>query len=141
MTWQQGCFARDAVGDWWLCLPVKVTVEPTVAPREAVGIDLGLKDTAVTSDGERLEALRFYREAQHRLGGLQRRGHLRQAKRLHRRIRRCRQDACHKFSRRIVNTYQNIVVGDVSTQKLVKTRMAKAVLDSGWGMLRGDAAL
>jgi putative transposase len=137
VTWQQGCFAQDAVDDWWLCLPVKVTVEPTVAPREAVGIDLGLKDTAVTSDGERLEALRFYREAQHQLGRLQRCGHLRQAKRLHRRICRRRQDACHKFSRRIVNTYQNIVVGDVSTQKLVKTRMAKAVLDSGWGMLRG----
>ena len=33
--------------------------------------------------------------------------------------------------------YQNIVVGDVSSSKLVKTRMAKSVLDSGWGMLKG----
>ena len=52
------------------------------------------------------------------------------------RIRRRRQDACHQFSRRIVNTYQNIVVGDVSSLKLVKTRMAKAVLDTGWGTLK-----
>jgi putative transposase len=35
-----------------------------------------------------------------------------------------------------VNAYQNIVVGDVSTLKLAKTRMATAVLDTGWGMLR-----
>jgi IS605 OrfB family transposase len=136
VRWQQGCFAQDAVGDWWLCLPVKVTEEPTVAPKEAVGIDLGLKDAAVTSDGERLEAIRFYRNARSQLGLLQRRGHLRQAKRLHRRIRRRRQDACHKFSRSIVNTYQNIVVGDVSPLKLAKTRMATAVLDTGWGTLR-----
>jgi len=34
------------------------------------------------------------------------------------------------------STDQHIVVGDVSTQKLVKTRMAKSVLDSGWGTLK-----
>ena len=136
VKWQQGCFAQDAVGDWWVCLPVTVTEEFTVAPKEAVGIDLGLKDAAVTSDGERLEAIRFYRNARSKLGMLQRRGHLRQARRLHRRIRRRRQDACHKFSRSIVKSYQNIVVGDVSSLKLAKTRMATAVLDTGWGTLR-----
>jgi putative transposase len=31
---------------------------------------------------------------------------------------------------------QNIVVGDVSSLKRVKTRMAKSVLDAGWGMLK-----
>jgi putative transposase len=87
-------------------------------------------------DGERLEPGRFYREAQRRLGQLQKRGRQRQAKRLHRKIRRQRQAACHKFSRKIVETYRNIFVGDVSSTKLAKTRMAKAVLDSGWGMLK-----
>ena len=36
----------------------------------------------------------------------------------------------------MVDRYQRIVVGDVSSTKLVKTRMAKSVLDSGWGMLK-----
>jgi transposase len=36
----------------------------------------------------------------------------------------------------MVNTYQKIVVGDVSSLKLAKTRMAKSVLDSGWGPLK-----
>ena len=136
IKWGQGCFAQDAVGDWWLCLPVEYTAEPTVAPQESVGIDLGLKDTAVTSDGERLECGRFYRGLERKIAEAQRRGHRRQAKRLHRRAARCRADALHKFSRKLVNQYQHIVVGDVSSQKLVKTRMAKSVLDAGWGMFR-----
>jgi len=36
----------------------------------------------------------------------------------------------------MVDRYQHIVVGDVSSLKLVKTRMAKSVLDSGWGTLK-----
>ena len=59
VKWQGGCFAQDAVGDWWLCLPVKVEAEPSIAPQEAVGIDLGLKSIAVTSEGERLAAGRW----------------------------------------------------------------------------------
>jgi IS605 OrfB family transposase len=47
-----------------------------------------------------------------------------------------RADALHKFSRRIVERYDCIVVGDVSSTALVKTRMAKSVLDDGWGMLK-----
>jgi putative transposase len=136
VKWKQGCFAQDAVGDWWLCLPVEYTVEPTVAPQEAVGIDLGLKDIAVTSEGERLEYGRFYRGLEQKIAQAQRRGHRRQARRLHRRAARRRADALHQFSRRIVNQYQYIVVGDVSSPKLVKTRMAKSVLDAGWGLLR-----
>jgi putative transposase len=136
MKWGQGCFAQDAVGDWWLCLPVEQPIEQRPAPEESVGIDLGLKDIAVTSDGEHLEAGRFYRGLEARIAQVQRRGHRRQAKRLHRKAARRRADALHKFSRRMVNQYETIVVGDVSSQKLVKTRMAKSVLDSGWSMLK-----
>jgi IS605 OrfB family transposase len=137
ITWQAGCFAQDAVGDWWLALPVKVEAEQTIAPEEEVGIDLGLKDIAVTSDEDRLPAGRWTQEYAVKLASAQRRGHKRQAKRIHSRIARSRADALHKFSREMVDRYQKIVVGDVSSLKLVKTRMAKSVLDSGWGMLKG----
>jgi putative transposase len=134
--WRDGCFAQDAVGDWWLCVPVHVQAEQTVAPRESVGIDLGLKTIATTSDGEKLEAGKWTARFADKLAMAQRRGHKRQAKRLHRTIARQRADALHKFSRKIVNQYQKIVVGDVSSTKLTKTGMAKSVLDSGWGMLK-----
>lgn len=133
---RDGCFAQDAVGSWWLCVPVIVTAENTVAPLDAVGIDLGLKTIATASDGETLEAGRWTQGAADRLATAQRRGHKRQAKRIHRKIARQRSDALHKFSTRIVRQYQTIIVGDVSSLKLVKTRMAKSVLDSGWGMLK-----
>ncbi len=136
VKWQAGCFAQDAVGDWWLCLPVKMEAEESNAPCEAVGIDLGLKDIAVTSDCQRLRAGRWTHGFAQELASAQRRGHKRQAKRIHRKATRCRADALHKFSRSIVDRYQNIVVGDVSSLKLARTRMAKSVLDSGWGMLK-----
>jgi putative transposase len=135
-TWKSGCFAQDAVGDWWLCMPVEQPVEMTYAPHDAVGLDLGLRETAATSDGDKLIAGRFYRGIEQKLRQAQRRGHKRQAKRLHRLAARRRKDALHKFSTRIVKAYQNIVIGDVSSLKLVKTRMAKSVLDAGWGMLK-----
>jgi putative transposase len=133
---RDGCFAQDAVGDWWLCVPVALESVLTPAPRECVGIDLGLKSVAVTSDGIRLEAGRFYRDIENKIAQAQRRGHKQQVKRWHRRAANRRKDALHKFSRKIVSEYQTIFVGDVSTSTLVKTRMAKAVLDSGWGMFR-----
>jgi len=130
VAWKSGCFAEDAVGAWWLCLPVEVPPQRMEANREAVGLDLGLKDTVATSDGDKLEAGHFYRHIEHQIAQAQRRGHKRQAKRLHRTAARRRKDALHKFSRKIVNQYQTIVVGDVSSLKLVKTRMAKSVLDA-----------
>lgn len=136
LKWRDGCFAQDAVGDWWLCLPCTTEAVTTPARREIVGIDFGLKDTATTSDAERLEAGRYFRDTEAAIGQAQRRGHKRQAKRLHRKAARQRKDALHKFSRRIVDQYQHIVIGDVSPSKLAKTSMAKSVLDSGWGMLR-----
>jgi IS605 OrfB family transposase len=136
VKWRDGCFAQDAVGDWWLCLPVTVTADETVAPMEAVGIDLGLKTIATTSDGETLEAGRWTQGNAVALANAQRRGHKKQAKRIHRKTANQRKDALHKFSRKMVDQYQEIVVGDVSSTNLVKTKMAKSVLDSGWGMLK-----
>jgi IS605 OrfB family transposase len=59
-------------------------------------------------------------------------------KRLHRRAARRRKDALHKFSRRIVDSYRTIYIGDVSSRKLANTPMAKSVLDAGWGLLKAQ---
>jgi putative transposase len=135
-SWRDGCFAQDAVGDWYLCLPVPVLDQTPAASCDEVGLDLGLKDTVVSSDGERLAAGRYYRSLESKIAQAQRLGHKRQAKRLHRRAKRRRLDVLHKFSRTLVRKYQTILIGDVSSLALTKTRMAKAVLDSGWGLLK-----
>jgi IS605 OrfB family transposase len=136
VKWKSGCFAQDAVGDWRLCLPVEAAVSHIPAPKEDVGLDLGLRETVATSDRDKLVAGQFYRSIEQKIANAQRRGHKRQAKRLHRTAARRRKDALHNFSRKMVSEYQTIYVGDVSSLKLAKTRMAKSVLDAGWGMLK-----
>ncbi len=133
---RDGCFAQDAVGDWYLCIPVQIAAKPSLAPREAVGIDLGLKTIAATSDGDKLEAGRWTRSYATKLALAQRHGHKNQAKRIHRKAARCRADALHKFSRKMIDRYQYIVIGDGSLLQLAKRRMAKSALDSGCRMLK-----
>ena len=135
---KSGCFAEDAVGDWWLCVAVEQSVRVAPASKTAVGIDLGLKTIAATSDREKLEAGHFYRGIEAKIAQAQRRGHKRQARRLHRTAKRRRADALHKFSNHLVATYSTIFIGDVSSTRLRKTRMAKSVLDAGWGMLKAQ---
>jgi putative transposase len=137
VKFRDGCFSQDACGDWWMCVPVEMQCEQTAAPKPAVGIDLGCKDAAVTSDGDRLQS-GHYRRLEAKIAQAQRRGHKRHAKRLHRKACNQRKDAIHKFSTTLVRKYERIYIGDVSSTKLAKTRMAKSVLDAGWGMLRNQ---
>lgn len=134
---RSGSFSQNALGEWFFNVAVR-EAEPAKQElrAKAVGIDLGLRTIATVSDGQALEAGRWTRQIQDKLAQAQRRGHKRHAKRLQRKAADCRKDALHKFSRKLVNECGAIYIGDVSSGKLVKTRMAKSVLDSGWGMLR-----
>jgi putative transposase len=131
-----GSFSQDSLGNWYLNIAVNTEQTKTELPTRGIGIDLGLKDVATTSDGQVLPAAKFYRNLEQKIGQAQRRAHKRQAKRLHKKAANCRKDALHKFSTAMVEQYGAIYIGDVSSKKLVKTKMAKAVLDSGWGMLK-----
>lgn len=133
---RSGSFSQDALGDWYFNVVVRLpNAAAEIAPR-AVGIDLGLKTIATTSDGAELPAGRWTQTLAPKLAMAQRRGHKRQAKRIHRTAANRRKDALHKFTTGIVREYGAIYIGDVSSTKLAKTRMAKSVLDSGWGMLK-----
>lgn len=131
-----GAFSQNALGEWFLSVAVEVVAQPRELPARAIGIDLGLKTIATTSDGAELPAGRWTRGAADRLAQAQRRGHKRQAKRIHKDAANRRKDALHKFSTAMVERYGAIYIGDVSSTRLAKTRMAKSVLDSGWGMLK-----
>lgn len=133
-----GEFSQDARGRWYLNVAVKVDEKPRYHPDgvKAVGIDLGLKDVATCSNGEKLQAKRFYRELEKKLAVAQRANNKRQVKTIHAKIKNRRKDFLHKFSTKLTKDNGAIFVGDVSSQKLVKTKMAKSVLDAGWGMLK-----
>ena len=134
-TFRSGSFNEDARGRWYFNVAVEVDV---VMPKgqDCIGIDLGLKDTATCSDGTKLGAGRFYRGLEEKLAIAQRAKNKTQVKTIHAKIANRRKDALHKFSRELVNRCGEIYVGNVSSLKLVKTKMAKSVLDAGWGQLK-----
>lgn len=132
---RSGSFSEDARGRWYFNVVVEVPIQ-TNGQTSAVGIDLGLKDYATCSDGVKLEASQFYRDAEESLAAAQRAGNKKQVNNIHAKIKNRRRDSIHKFSSKIVQSHGMIVVGDVSSSKLAKTDMAKSVLDAGWHMLK-----
>ncbi|WP_369625256.1 RNA-guided endonuclease InsQ/TnpB family protein [Marinobacterium sp. BA1] len=107
---------------------------PVPAGQDAIGIDLGLKDTATCSDGTRLEAGRFYRDLEPALAKAQRARKKSRVKAIHAKIRNRRKDALHKFSRQLVNRCGVIIIGDVKSRSFTRTKSAKSVYDAGWAL-------
>jgi transposase len=130
-----GSFSEDARGRWYFNTIVEVEVKPSEG-KSAIGIDLGLKTVATCSDGITLEAKRLTNKHASALATAQRAHKARRVRAIHAKIKHARHDMLHKFSTMLVDRYGAVFVGDVSSVKLVKTRMAKSVLDAGWGMLR-----
>ncbi len=130
-----GSFSEDARGRWYFNTTVKVEVAASQG-KTAIGIDLGLKTVASGSDGLTLDRRRITDEFASSLAIAQRANKAKRVKAIHAKIKNSRKDALHKFSTSLVNDYGAIFVGDVSSNKLARTRMAKSVLDTGWGMLK-----
>jgi len=127
-------FNEDARGRWYINITVQIT--PTKNTNTGmVGIDLGCKDTATTSDGEVLHG-REYRKLEDKLAKAQRAKNKKQVRNIHAKIKNRRKDAIHKFTTGLVKSNGAIFVGNVSSKKLIKTRMAKSVNDAGWFMLK-----
>ena len=129
-----GSFSEDSRGRWYLNVAVKVQAVASTGTA-SVGIDLGLKEAAVTSDGQRIEG-RFYRKLEAKLGIAQRAGKKARVRAIHAKIANQRKDMLHKFSTALVRANAAIFVGDVASAKLVKTKMAKSTLDAGWSSLK-----
>lgn len=114
---------------------------------KAIGIDLGLKHFAVTSDGKKYNNPRHLKKHERNLKRKQRKlsrkqpgsNSRRKAKRLvarvYSKIANSRADFLHKLSHQVVNENQVIVVENLAVKNLVKNHsLAKAISDVGWGM-------
>lgn len=130
-----GAFVEDARGKWWVCFHVEVADDLATGNGE-IGIDLGLKSLVATSDGEIVENLRHTATWAQRLAKAQRAHNKRRIKAIHAKIANARKDHLHKVSCRLARENALIVVGNVSSSRLAKTRMAKSVLDAGWASFK-----
>ena len=131
-----GSFVEDARGRWYVCLVVDSPRLEKSNATKAIGIDLGLKDIATCSDGTIISNPKFYRQYEQKLGIAQRAKNKKRARALHAKIANCRKDYLHKASTQLVKENALIIVGDLSAKKLVKTKMAKSVLDTGFSALK-----
>jgi putative transposase len=142
--------SRDPCGRWYVSFAVDVPdPEQLPAAGRVAGVDLGVKDFAVTSDGQRIPNPRHLQRRALNLGRYQRRlarcqrGSANRAKakakvaRAHRKVRAARTDFLHKASTRLVRGHDVIVLEDLAVKNMVRNRtLAKAISDCGWSTFR-----
>ncbi len=146
--------SREPDGRWYVTFTIDTDApRPPEQTGHAVGVDLGVKDFAVTSDGERIINPRHLARRARNLGRYQRRlarcrkGSANQIKaaakvaRAHRKVRHARADFLHRASTRLVRENDVIVIEDLNVSGMVRNRrLARAISDCGWGEFRRQLA-
>jgi len=125
-----------------------VEIQPLPVKTNAVGIDYGVKDIVVTSDGWKSGNPKYlYRKArelkfaQRRLsrktkGSNRRRAQQKRVARLHARVADARQDALHKLSWALIRENQAICIQPHNVRGLMANhKLARAIGDAGLGEL------
>lgn len=141
-------------GRWFVSFHLKNGIENKPLPKELsgaeiTGIDLGIKDLAITSGGETFDNPKAYKSKLQRLKRYQR-AYARKQKgsknkqkarfkiaRLHKRVADVRKDAVHKMTNTLTKTTSGIIVIEsLKPKNMSKNRkLASSILDASFGMI------
>lgn len=137
--------SRTKSGKYFASIQVEQEIDEPTYKGGQIGLDLGLKDFAVTSDGQHFPSPKYLRKSEKRLKQLQRRlsrcqkgSNGREKVRLlvarqHEKIANQRQDFLHKLSRQLVEENQLIAIEDLHVKGMMANHyLAKSIADSGW---------
>jgi putative transposase len=119
--------SRESDGRWYVTFTIDTDAPESLAETgRAVGVDLGVTDFAVTSDGERTANPRHLEPKA-----------AAKVARAHRKIRNARSDFLHRTSIRLVREHDVIVIEDLNVVGMVRNRhLARAISGCGWGEFR-----
>ena len=137
--------SRSASGKYFASVSAEVDIEALAKTKKSCGIDLGLKDFCILSNGTKFENPKFLVNNERRLRILQKslsrkvygsknyeKARIKLAK-FHEYIANCRKDYLHKISIFLVKNYDVICAETLQVKNMIKNhKLAKAVSDVSW---------
>jgi putative transposase len=136
---------KDCADRYFVSFCSEIDIEPKPIINKVVGIDLGLTDFAITSDGDKFKPLKALMKHQRKLLILQRRLSKKQkgsknrtkaritVAKLHNKIADSRKDFLHKLSTKLVHENQVICLEDLNVAGMIKNhKLAKHIADASW---------
>jgi len=133
---------KKSCGHYYVCITVERHIPKHKRNDKTVGVDLGIKDLAILSDGTRYKNIKSYKTMEKRLARLQRH-HSKKEKgianrekarrklaKLYERIVNIRSNHLHQITSKIVSENQTICLEDLNVRGMLKNRkLAKSVAD------------
>lgn len=145
------CTIKREADQWYVIFSTELPDPETPKIHEIlnpIGIDVGIKELAVLSNGEKIANPKWLRESEKKMANEQRRLSRKRkgsnnrkkqkvkVQKVHRKITNQRSDFLHKVSTELVKTYDLIVFEDLKIKNMVKNHfLAKSIVDASWNQL------